>query len=290
MKSTTEITNLIAEPYDEWRRMLHFVQWGDAARQAVMPTIEALLSRAREMVVGTYDYLAHTPETAAVLGWEDKIDPQHLEERRRFFAIWLSRTLGLDTSEEMAYYLFRAGKFHAKDGPRQIHVPETYVTGAISMMLSAFASCLADAKLSGEVIASAMSAWSRYLNAHLNQMLLGYRAAQDMKRGVNPIQCLIFGKLRPVIQTAQTVICTDDGAPVSDLLRKFFNYYPQARKDALEPIWIARDKNLWREVQPNFKPRYGWRVLLNGRDLEYAGGFETPLSRADEISIFPPGR
>jgi hypothetical protein len=67
-------------------------------------------------VADTYAYLARVPETAAILGWEDHIDPVFLKERRRFFTIWLARTLGLDTSDEFACYLFRAGTFHAGHG------------------------------------------------------------------------------------------------------------------------------------------------------------------------------
>jgi molybdopterin converting factor small subunit len=44
------------------------------------------------------------------------------------------------------------------------------------------------------------------------------------------------------------------------------------------------------EVSPIYVPRPGWRMLLNGRDLCYAGGFEVAVNEGDEVSLFPPGR
>lgn len=272
--------------------MLRFVGFGPEARRAALPTVETLLKSAHEMVVETYDYLAHVPETAAVLGWESAVDPVHLEERRRFFTVWLSRTLALDTSDEFALALFRAGKFHAADGPRRIHTPEAYVSGSIGLMLSAFSDRMTRAQLSSAVTGPAMGAWSRYLSAQLNQMLFGYRVAMDMKRGAAAIRCAFFGRLRALVDTSEVIVQTDAGAPVRDVLRKLFNYFPLARAEALERRWQFQERqdSAWADMTSTYMPRYGWRVLLNGRDLEYAGGFSARLGMADEISIFPPGR
>jgi len=78
----------------------------------------------------------------------------------------------------------------------------------------------------------------------------------------------------------------------ADILRKFFSYVPQTRSDALERIWHTHDKenSLWLETYPVYRPKGGWRVLLNGRDLRYSGGFTTPVQAQDTIAIFPPGR
>lgn len=287
-----EIDDLAPEPQEEWQRMLRFVGFGPETRRAALPTVETLLKAAHEMVVETYDYLAHVPETAAVLGWESAVDPVHLEERRRFFTVWLSRTLALDTSDEFALDLYRAGTFHAADGPRRIHTPEAYVSGSIGLMLGAFSDRMTRAQLPGAVIGPAMSAWSRFLSAQLNQMLFGYRLAMDMKRGAAAIRCAFFGRLRALVDTSEIVIHTHEGAPVRDVLRKLFNYYPRARAEALERRWQSheRQNSAWADLTSTYLPRYGWRVLLNGRDLEYAGGFSARLGKADEISIFPPGR
>ncbi len=287
-----EIDDLAPEPQEEWQRMLRFVGFGPDARRVVMPTVETLLKSAHEIVVETYDFLARVPETAAVLGWERAVDPVHLEERRRFFTLWLSRTLALDTSGEFALALFRAGRFHAGDGPRRIHTPEAYVSGSIGLMLSAFSDRMTRAGLPGAIIGPAMGAWSRYLSAQLNQMLFGYRLAMDMKRGAAEIRCAFFGRLRELVDTREIVVRIDDGAPVRDVLRKLFNYFPLARAEALERRWQSHERpdSTWADMTSTYLPRYGWRVLLNGRDLEYAGGFSARLGKADEISIFPPGR
>ena len=159
-------------------------------------------------------------------------------------------------------------------------------------MLGAFSDRMTRAQLPGAVIGPAMSAWSRFLSAQLNQMLFGYRLAMDMKRGAAAIRCAFFGRLRALVDTSEIVIHTHEGAPVRDVLRKLFNYYPRARAEALERRWQSheRQNSAWADLTSTYLPRYGWRVLLNGRDLEYAGGFSARLGKADELSIFPPGR
>lgn len=292
VKEALEIDALAPDPRDEWRRMLRFCLFDEAARRAAMPTVEALLKRAHETVVSTYDYLSRVPETAAILGWETRVDPAHLEERRRFFAVWLTRTLALDCSDEFALYLFKAGRYHAGDGPRQIHTPDAYISGSIGHMLAAFAAQAADAGLPGGVIGPAMAAWSRYLSVQLNQMLFGYRLAMDMKRGSAALHFEVFGRLRPLVDERAFVVRTEDGAPIRGALRKFFNYFPLAREQALGRVWRSEESlgSQWVDVQSSFVPRYGWRVLVNGRDVEYLQGFDTPVRAGDEVSIFPPGR
>lgn len=291
-KEALEIDGLAPDPREEWQRMLRFCLFDDAARQAAMPTVEALLSRARETVVGTYDYLSRVPETAAILGWETRVDPAHLEERRRFFSVWLTRTLALDRSDEFALYLFKAGRFHAGEGPRRIHTPDAYISGSIGHILAAFGVQAAEAGLPGAIIGPAMAAWSRYLSVQLNQMLFGYRLAMDMKRGSAALRLEVFGRLRPLVDDRAVVIRADDGAPIRDVLRKFFNCFPLAREQALQREWRSEESlnSPWTEVQSAFVPRYGWRVLVNGRDVEYLEGFDTPTGSGDEVSVFPPGR
>ncbi len=287
-----ELDRLAPEPHDEWRRMLRFVAWTDTDTLAASRSVEALLQRGHELVVTTYDYLTRVPETAAILGWESGVDEAHLEERRRFFTIWLARTLGLDTSDEFAVYLFRAGKYHAGHGPRRIHTPPEYVTGSIGLVQAAFARYMAEAGLPTETLASAMTAWSKYLSVQLNQMLLGYRIGRDMDRGPLSVPISVFGRLRPLVGSERTQVRASTGANVAEVLRKFFNYYPQVRAEALDRVWRSEDRSdsLWIEVEPSYVPRDGWRVLLNGRDVKYGGGFDAPIQEGDEIALFPPGR
>jgi molybdopterin converting factor small subunit len=292
MDAALELRNLAPEPQDEWRRMLRFVRWGDDEKVAASRSVETLFRRGPELVVQTYDYLRRVPETAAILGWDQGVDEAHLEERRRFFTVWLARTLGLDTSDEFAHYLFRAGKYHAGHGPRHIHTPSEYVTGSVGLVLAAFAGYMSKAGLPAGVVAAAMAAWGKYLAAQLNQMLLGYRIAQELEEGNFSVRCSVYGRLRPLLGTQETQVGARDGARIADVLGKFFDYYPQARHEALDRIWNSEERSdaLWVEVTPTYVPRPGWRVLLNGRDLNYAGGFAVPVHEKDVVAIFPPGR
>ncbi len=287
-----EIHELMPEPEEAWRRLLRFVGWNAHERAAAARTSAALLKHAHQLVVDVYHHLAHVPETAAVLGWEHHIDETHLEERRRFFTLWLARTIGLDTSDEFAAYLFYAGKAHAGHGPRHIHTPPEYVTASISLVQAAFAKVLAQEGLPAEVISDSMAAWSKYLNVQLNQMLLGYRAAQELRTGALTVRCTLFGRLRPLVGMQEIQVMVAPGACVGDVVRKVFNYFPQARAEALERVWDAEEKPdaLWVEVVPVYATRPGWRILHNGREARYHGGFAAPVQDGDEVAVFPPGR
>ncbi len=217
MLTGLELTDLAPDPHEEWQRLLRFVGWGETDLLAASRSVETIFRRGPELVVGTYDYLRSVPETAAILGWEEGVDESHLEERRRFFTVWLARTLGLDTSDEFADYLFRAGKYHAGHGPRQIHTPPEYVTGSIGLVQAAFARYMHDSGLAGDVIAGAMAAWAKYLSAQLNQMMLGYRVARDQSHGSLPVRCAVFGRLRPLVGAPQVEVRTESGAKVVDV-------------------------------------------------------------------------
>ncbi|MCX8060954.1 MAG: protoglobin domain-containing protein [Anaerolineales bacterium] len=290
--SSFELRNLAPTPIEEWRRTLTFLGLGNEDKLAMSRSVEALMHRAVELVIQTYNHLQQFPETAAILGWEENIDQEHLEERRRFFTIWLARTLGIDTSDEFATYLFRAGKFHAGHGPRQIHTPPTYVTAAMGSVLAFFAQALGEAGLKAQDIAAAMAGWSKYLNAQLNLMLLGYQIAREFEAGEYPIRVKLFGTVRPIIGKSEVIVRVYSGDTAAKVLGKLFSYYPDARSHALVTIWDTEEKSHseWLEVVPVYVFRKGWRILLNGRDLSYGYGHEHPIAPQDEIAIFPPGR
>ncbi|MFO7680252.1 MAG: protoglobin domain-containing protein [Chloroflexota bacterium] len=287
-----ELHSLAPEPAEEWKRLLSFVGLNHQDKQAMACTVETLMRRAPELVVDTYNYLLSVPETAVILGWESGADEAHLAERRRFFAIWLARTLGIDTSDEMAYYLFKAGKYHAAHGPRRIHTPPAYVTTSIGMTGAAFAAAMQAANLPGAVIAPAMAGWNKYLSVQLHLMQRGYETARDYDDGAYVIPVTLFARLRPLVGQQQLEIAVRQNSTVADLLRKFFNYFPQIRAEALKQIWHSHEKpdSAWVDVFPAYAPRNGWRVLLNGLDLTYNGGFSTAIHENDKIDIFPPGR
>jgi molybdopterin converting factor small subunit len=272
--------------------MLRFVALNREDKLAMSRSAEALLQRAHELVVNTYDYLRSFPETAAILGWEDGVDEAHLKDRRRFFTIWLTRTLGLDTGDEFAEYLFRAGKFHAGHGPRRIHTPPAYVTASIGLVLASFATYMSEAGISAAVIAGALAGWNKYLMVQLHLMLMGYQAALDMEQGSQRIQIALFGRLRDIVGRRELTLVVEEGGEISHALRKFFNYHPQVRQEALERIWHTEDEpdSLWIEVVPIYRPRPGWRVLLNGRNIAYEEGFGSIVNDSDKLAIFPPGR
>ena len=184
------ISDLDPAPEAEWRRMIDFLGIDENDRAAMLATIEPLFRRGHELVAGTYDYLLQNEETAAILGWESGADPAHLAERRRFFTVWLARLLGMDFSEDLAYYLFHAGKLHAAHGPRAAHVPPVYVNGSISMVNATFARFLMEEMPGDPIVPAALAGWNKALSLHLHLMLLGYHAAQALDAGDFPLEAV----------------------------------------------------------------------------------------------------
>lgn len=291
-RGSMELRGLVPTPEERWALMRSYLELGEGDLEAMAATVEPLFRRGPDLVKENYDYLARFPETAAVLGWEDGIDEEHLEERRRFFTIWLARLLGLDLSDDMARYMFYAGKVHAGHGPRRIHVPDIFVTGAISRVQADFAATIQAHIADAGVVARALAGWNKVLTMHLDMMLMGYQVARAVDEGPNPVRVTLFGRLRSLVGRQEMVIHTDPNARVADVLRKFFNYYPEARREALEahPEPLEEGESLWLELTEVYVPRKSWRVLRNGRDLNYNGGFEAPVEAGDEVALFPPGR
>ncbi len=283
---------LAPDPTVEWQHLLNFMALSTDDRMAMAQTTETLLRRAPELVVGTYDYLLSVPETASILGWENGADEAHLAERRQFFAVWLARTLGLDTSDEFAHYLFHAGKLHAAHGPRKTFVPPTYINGAIGLVTAAFNTYMMEAELPAALIAKASSGWNKYLMAQLHMMLFGYEVAKELDAGGVAIPVILYARMQKMIGKNEVTVRVYEGAETAVLLQKFFGYYPKARHDALETVWESQEneEELWEKITPVYVPKFGWRVLKNGRDLSYDGGFTAPLHDGDTIAIFPPGR
>ena len=283
-------------PEDEWERMRAFVGFGHRDMDAMLETVEPLFKRGHELVVNNYDYLLENPETAAILGWERGADPEHLAERRRFFTVWLARTLGIDLSHEFANYLFRAGQKHAGHGPRRVHVPDVYVTGAVSLVNGTFARFLAEEMQGAQVVPLAMTGWNKYLSMHLHMMLMGYQSAIELDRGEMPVSAAFYGRIRSLLGCKQIVLGLSQGANVGDALRKLMNYYPQARDEIFDIEWLEGERldatnTPWLTVEKAYvlKPA-GWRLHVNGRGIEFGEGLETELAPADCISIFPPTR
>jgi molybdopterin converting factor small subunit len=294
-RSRWELANLNPTPEEDWHRLQEFLGLGRPDIQTMLETVEPLFKRGHELVVGNYDYLLKDHETAAILGWERGVDPEHLAERRRFFTVWLARTLGMDLSEEFARYLFRAGQLHAGHGPRETHVPELYVTGAISLVNATFARFLSEEMPGAAVVPQALAGWNKLLSLHLHMMLSGYQAARALDSGDFPVKVALFGKMRQITGQQQLQMHLPDGARMETALQKFFNYFPQARKELFEISWLGGERvdasgTPWFTAEKIYNIKSMWRVLLNGKDLSYIGGPQIQVEAGDEISIFPPGR
>jgi molybdopterin converting factor small subunit len=254
--------------------------------------VDALFRAGPDLVAGTYDYLLHTPETAAVLGWEQGADPEHLEERRRFFTIWLAHVLALNLSDDLARYLFRAGQIHAGHGPRHIVVPDAHVTGSIGLVVGSFAQTIGGAIAEPAVAARAVAGWNKLLLLHLDQMLHGAAVARALDAGSVAVPARFFGRVRDLAGTRGLTVHLAPEETLATLLRKLFHYLPAVRVDALERRWVdaSRPGHTWMEVAPLETARRGWRVLLNGRDAAFAGGLAVPVAPGDRVDLFPPGR
>ena len=46
----------------------------------------------------------------------------------------------------------------------------------------------------------------------------------------------------------------------------------------------------WLTVAPAYRVKKGWRVLLNGRNIDFSRGLAEPVQSGDTVAIFPPGR
>lgn len=289
------LKSLQPTPEEEWDRLREFLSLGKDDIQAMLATVEVLFRRGYELVVGNYDYLLKNHETAAILGWEQGADPEHLSERRRFFTVWLARTLGMDLSHDFARYLFRAGQYHAGHGPRHIHVPEVYVTGAVSLVNATFARFLNEDMPGASVVPQALAGWNKALSLHLHMMLMGYRSAMELDRGDFPLRVALFGRMRALLGRNEFTLRLPKGETVETALRKIFDYFPHARQEVFDISWLEGERidalgTPWMIAEKGYRLKYGWRLLVNGNDIAYGKGLETPLRPGDELHIFPPGR
>lgn len=289
--ATLTLAGLAPAPEAQWQEMRAFLGLGEDDLAAMRTTLEILLRHGPELVRGNYDYLQQFPSTAAILGWEDEVDPAHLEERRRFLTLWLGRNLGLDLSADFARYLYQAGQIHAGLGPRQIRVPPLYVTGAISLVQAAFARYFQAEMTDPAQVGAALTGWNKYLSMQLHMMLAGYEAGMARIEGEVPVTVVLLGRLRQSLGRNEVLVRVASGATVADVLRKFFNCFPEAREEVFRTTWEeGESRSAWMHVEAVYELRPHWNILLGGRDLRFHGGFAAPLGGEQQITIMPPGR
>jgi len=291
-----ELTNL-EEPLHMWRRLIAYLGLDDeAVIVAMRRTSETLLRDAADFVVNAYDYLASFDETASILGWEQKMDEAHLEERRQFFATWMARAIGIDLSDEFATYLYQAGILHAAHGPRKIHTPPQWVMGAVAMVQAHFAERILHYGHDRKLAAIAISGWNKYLMLQNYQMLAGYEAAVNLDDGPIAVTIKLYGKLQAMARCEEQIVHCHHDSSLADVLRKFFNYHPALRREFFETVWRAPEGDVeatWAtDFEKVYAPHQGpyWRILLNGKEVRYYGGFDQSVNAGDAIALFPPGR
>ncbi len=286
------VGGLRMDPAEVWQTMLRFSGPTPAEIDAMRQTVDVLFRRGYELVVGTYDHLQRNPETARVLGWERGMDERHLAERRRFFTIWLARTLSVDLGTDYARYLFRAGQIHAAHGPRRIHTPSMWVTGSMGLVLGAFAQFIREEHDDVKVVAPALAGWNKYLMIQLNQMIEGYETARELDAGDFVLPVKAYNLIREAWGRVGLEVHLTPGAAVVDALRKLLNYSPELRDVIFEKHWDSEidERSEWTEAVLYYRLRSGWRILLNGKDLSYHGGFERVIQPGDMLEMAPPGR
>lgn len=286
------VTDLRPTPDDHWKTMLRFSGPKPAELDAMRRTVEAVFKRGHELIVGGYDYLRSFPETAEILGWEDGFDEEHLAERRRFQTMWLARTLSIDFGTDFARYLYRAGQIHVGHGPRHVHVPGMWVTGTMALNLEAFGSFIQEAHQDVNLVVPALTGWNKYFTIQLNQMQAGYEVGVALDDGSEALSVKTYGRVRQEWGREAITVRYHPGAKVSDALCKLCDYAPVLRAMLFEQDWEAEHEHddLWMRVKPVYRLRENWRVLLNGQDLRYYGGFDRDLRPDDELDLFPPGR
>lgn len=279
-------------PAETWETMMRFSRPLANEQAAMRATVDTLFQRGYELVVATYEHLQRFPETAEVLGWQDSADEAHLAERRRFFTLWLARTLSMDFGSQFGDYLFYAGKAHAAHGPRQIETPSMWITGSVGLIVGAFAAFIREAQHPTDETALALSGWNKYLLIQLNQMHTGYDAGKRLLDGQHRVELRAYAMVRHNWGRESLTVGFRDGDTIADVLRKVLDFSPALRDVMFDPKWeaVEHERDLWMRVRKQYQLREGWRVQLNGKNLTYHGGFGQAIAPGDEIALFSPGR
>lgn len=180
-------------------------------------------------------------------------------------------------------------------GLRATHVPEMCVTGSISLINATFAQFLTEEMLGDPIVPPTLASWNKVLSIHQNMVSMGYRAALALDEGSFAVKVSMFGKMRTLTHRQEMLVHLPDGAMAETVLRKFFNYHPQARAEVFTPGCVGGERltaggTSWFEPIKIYYVKPMWRVLHNGKDISYLNGPQTVVTPGDDISIFPSGR
>ncbi len=275
----TEILDLPEPPERQMAEQLAFVGINEDAKRQMYLDGEPLLRHAADWVAAAYDHLSRYAPTAKALGWEGRIPDEDLYLRRTFFSGWMGRTIGVDTSDEFARYLFHAGRVHAGYGPGGHFVPPQWVSLSLSLILRMFATV---------VPAERIGLWTAYLSVQQELMRLGYEASLALGKGRTAIKANALGLALPALPQALEVHV--DSGTVREALEKIFAFRPELRENALEPVPDAEEHAGWMEEVRRWRFKNNWTVLKNGRDVSYLEGLSTRLKSGDSLTFLPPGR
>jgi len=275
----TEIIDLPEPPEVQMKEQLAFVGLNEDAKRQMYLDGEPLLRHAADWVAAAYDHLSRYAPTAKALGWEGRIPEDDLYLRRTFFSGWIGRTIGVDTSDEFARYLFHAGRVHAGYGPGKHFVPPEWVSLSLSLILRMFSSV---------VPAERLGLWSGYLAVQQEIMRLGYDASVALDHGRAAVRINALGLALPALP--EPVEVRINSGTVREALEKIFAFRPELRDIALEPVLDAEEHAGWMEEVVRWRFKNNWTILKNGRDVAYLEGLSTRLKNGDELTFLPPGR
>ncbi len=262
-------------PEEVFADLLAFGGLGEEARRAMRLDAERLLEGAAAFVARVYDHLSRHPGTARALGWEGRVPEEELYLRRAFFSAWLARTLGVDTSQEFAREVYRAGLWHGGMGPRRAHIPPEYVGLAFALVAQYVAARVRDVR-----------PWLVYLSAQEEVMRKGFGAALALRQGRVAVRFQALGLAYPALPKPVAL----QAGSVGEALGKVFAAHPALRDLALEALPSEEEVGLWLESRTLWRLRPRWTVLQNGRDVRYLEGLRTPLQEGDFLTLLPPGR
>ena len=116
-------------------------------------------------------------------------------------------------------------------------MPPIYVTGSISLVNATFARFLTEEMPAHPVVPTALAGWNKVLALHQHMMHLGYQASLALDSGDFPLQFALFGRMRTITGTQELTMHLPAGADAQLALRKFFNYFPQARSEVFDVEW-----------------------------------------------------